>query len=338
VKNQRGFTIVEMLVVTVVTMVIMAITMSFFVFYSRQSYNVTWNKRAEEAVEMTAMMIRKDIMGAGYGVLDQPELTIYVDDSDANRCVLYVSNARYLNTEANTESIPDALISAYLGANSVYNNQREFTPDGGATTIPYQGYFNITDSTPGISPYGFTLNSVPMNVGRYSIGGLVVFNAGSVQGYRAWIEDADWPPATGSIPGTRTITYATDGSLATGQSVAPAVRYYIDNQTDAAGNTTATELFRNNLAVFGADQRLNVTRFSVRAQFMDDLGFVSWSPDNGSFGSFPLNELRMVEVTLAFTKDILGGGEGARIYLTSNTITRVITATPRALMLNRQET
>jgi prepilin-type N-terminal cleavage/methylation domain-containing protein len=292
-NKPKGFTILEMMVAFTIFCLCTAMAFTFYHLNSRQGAGSTKRKLASETVTLAMATLRRDILQAGLGLKDRPELSMFVvNGSGATPDQLYLSCADYLDMDLSpgkTNSFFDAAASPGQGKvwfqldssmTPVVNNASRFID---STTLDSA----ITMDSSGTRSYT-KLSSVgpsdPSKVDLHTNTQPLQFNfTGSV------------PPAPS--PG----------------SAAPAISYKLD--LTGTGNVyTMGRLLRNGVAVIGADTGethlpvLKVTSFRVRCQFLQGAGVYKWSPDDGSFTSFPIRNLRLVEVTCRFLFRDEGGG------------------------------
>lgn len=148
-SRARGFTIVEFIVATLVLSLLIITAVSFFIYQSSYGGRASKQKNAQEMVTMAMIMMRRDIMMAGFGLPLATETPGIVDASALSICLrnmfgvpvgdsykqLFTSYGTYCSTEYNaTPSIYDPAIETKLYVQ-------------GSATIMYQnpwlGWFEI---------------------------------------------------------------------------------------------------------------------------------------------------------------------------------------------------
>ena len=141
----RGFTFVEMMVGLLLLGMLFASVISFMIFQKTYGGAETRKRTGREMLALTSQMIKSDVLHAAYGVVDHPELGVYVTDpypTSGNAQYyrgMYLNWGRYL-----TGTNP------YVNPN-VFKNHAYFTWAG-------PGSQNIT-SNPGVYEVGYLLES-----------------------------------------------------------------------------------------------------------------------------------------------------------------------------------
>lgn len=318
--NSKGFTLTEILVSSAVLGVVLAITLSFFVFYGRQSFNVSWAKRAEEAAQMAAAMIRRDVMESGYGVGSgtsdsaQPMLGLYVDDSGytgpgADRLDrLYVNFSEHLHEQGGDSMlIEDNAVNAYTNINNVYNadkdeliNQLGFMIE--EPTLHYQGWLSANQL---LGSDKFRLMCVPKDMNNYSVGAIIVKSGANVVravplDFDGWPKEIDPPD---SMPNTKTVEYRLGGPAGqfpqAGEKFVPAIMYSVEDE----------DLMRNGLRLLGEGQRIKFQSFEVNCRFFDGLAWQTSPTDfKWSDGAVPYSQLKTVVIEMKYVREDRAAG------------------------------
>lgn len=288
-KSSKGFTIIELVVALLVLSLVVVTAVSFFVYQSGYGRESSKQKFARESIALAMMMIRQDVMHAGFGVYDKPSLSLHLADF--------------------TPSVSENGKVKYLAAyRELYVNYgRYLQGDYSATTsniFTSNAYFN-----------GWGNSSLTTNLTPIDIGCLLHFKAGIPTDTRGVVNFNGYQPA-----GSDTYTYSLDTTLSPpdfsgGPYYAFAVCYKLSPQNPAqpfdAETNPYTRLTRNGETILGGEPQFKVTDFRVRAMFFNS-GEI-WSPDCDSDGNcianrdfdsstFALNlaNLREVQITVVY--------------------------------------
>jgi prepilin-type N-terminal cleavage/methylation domain-containing protein len=324
-KSSKGFTLPEMLVAVLIVVITMAAAMSFFVFQSVSGYESFRTKAADEAVETALAIIKRDIRHAGLGVMNQLELAMLVKEGASGAPdELYLNYNAYLATDGDTEVIKDQTMRAFASANNVFMYGRNFDFPGGV--VDYQGYWAGTGS-----------NTAHMYIrgvlSRYHIGAFLtksVDPAAPPNVSDVLVEAADEETCSVCPPGIKKFKITFLGSIGTDRILAPAVHYRVIEDGEGIGR-----LWRNpgpspsssDRPVLGS-HNFDVTAFSIRCQFVDSTGAVTWIPDDGTktFTDMSLQDLKLIEITIRYrTKN--------KKNIWETTRTRTINVAPRSIVL-----
>ncbi|MEW6348046.1 MAG: hypothetical protein AB1646_03235 [Thermodesulfobacteriota bacterium] len=314
--DNKGFTMLELMLAAVVTVILLGLVMPFFIAQSTFSYNSSQNRTTAQSVDLSLLLLKRDILQSAFGVrLQHPELGIYVDNSNPDK--LYINFSGYLNIRGDLETLPTSTSEqqsyrSNIRANSVFRDGK----------TDYQGHTQIT-SLP------FKLVGVPSDVTKGNIGA-VIFSGGAME-----VDVRNTTITPESLQGFQTMTFSGLTGLS-GVRVAPAICYKVVNNAlwRNAGSTSSPW----GHPLLGVDptqgdaQLFEVSDFQVRCQFVDIAGNVSWSPDSCVFGMgtcSPAN-LKQIEITITYRAKMRSGGWSAGTVWGASR-KRTMTTCPRAL-------
>ncbi len=317
--NNKGFTLVELMLAAALTLVLLGLIMPFFIAQSTFSYNSTQNMSTGRAVDLAMLLIKKDILQTAFGVRRyHPELSVFVQDSNPDR--LYLNFSGYLNIRGDMETLPVAsseqqAYKSYVEMNSVFS-------DGNKST--YQGHTEI-------KTLPFKLAGVPTDITKGSIGA-IIYDGGAME-----VDVKNTALSPDSLQGFQTLTFSGLSGLSNVR-VAPAICYKVASnglwRNAGSGSTPWGYPLLGANAVQGDADLFQVTDFQVRCQFVDAVGNVSWSPGTCTFGSgsCSADRLKRIEVTLAYQAKMRSGGwsAGTRWSVERR---RVMEVSPRALAI-----
>jgi hypothetical protein len=86
------------MVAITLTGLIIIVAMAFFMFQSTHGREATTTRVSREALSLAMLMLRQDIMHAGFGVADKPELALYLSNQSGGAYTrLYVNYSTYLS-------------------------------------------------------------------------------------------------------------------------------------------------------------------------------------------------------------------------------------------------
>jgi prepilin-type N-terminal cleavage/methylation domain-containing protein len=302
-NNSKGFTMIEMMVGAAVLLVVLLIATSFFLFQSRYGGQLVKDTGARETVSLALMMIKRDIMHAGEGLAETPELSLWLDDVDTTNPSnlfyrkLYVSYGGYLTAIAASD-IPNADYTTSTNEYSIYGTQKKKNGPifGGLGSSVDQ--FNIKDTL------------------QYDIWGILTYDFGTksratppAKRFTAFTTTTDssvTPPRTTTmftVPGTsEAFTPVICYELVTKNTVSP---------FPALEDPNYPELRRNGIVIAGGPKDKNFRLsdsasdfgFRIRCQFITPTGTETWVPATGGT-AFPQGQdyanLKLVEVQLRY--------------------------------------
>lgn len=296
--NGRGYTLVEMLVGMVILLMVIAGALSFFIFQSTEGFESFRLKRVDEAVGLAQSVIARDVLEAGFGLGDHPELAMHivqdtspvsVDGMPAIRDQLYLSYSGYLTMESATPAATGSFASA-VRRNTVFLD----------SMTDYQGFLTYGGSDQ------FTLRYCPKLTGTTfvnNVGGVIALDsAGTVTVKDVLYNDSITTCADESLQGYLSCTFKVQSGLATNQWIAPAVSYRVADQT-VQGKQIGT-LWRNRggdatpagMPFLGGEHYFRVIGLEVDYQFADATWAKAW---NAGANQTPAT-LKLVRVRLTY--------------------------------------
>ena len=107
-QTDKGFTLVELMVAAALTTALFLLVIPFFKAQSHYSYNSTQDRITNETIAQTLLMIKRDILQAGYGVEGNSALAIYVVNSGSTSAPdqLYINYSGHLNPRGDLAIVP----------------------------------------------------------------------------------------------------------------------------------------------------------------------------------------------------------------------------------------
>lgn len=139
-KSRTGYTIVEFIVAILVLSLVVVTAISFFIFQSGYGRDVSKKRDVRETVSLALLMIRQDIMHAGLGVADKPQMALNLRSKTGDGSAyqeLFVNYGRYLDTR-------------YSPSPNVFANPAYFSISGGGnlttSLTPYDIGAFLSDS------------------------------------------------------------------------------------------------------------------------------------------------------------------------------------------------
>ncbi len=347
-RNERGLTLIELMVSFAIFSILLAGTVSFYQFQSKISAGASKRKISHEVATAALAAIRSDIMQAGtglrgtisqagYGTRPQSHMAVFVQYHDAFN-----------------PNDPDAL---YLNCTDYLDMS---LPPGSS----YPTSFFSDTSIQGVGKSWFELDSgvtdayveqVHANVAQATMDRAIVIpdTPGS-----AYIESLTVAPdGTGIDPQKNTqklkLSFGSTGGAGK-RYAAPSVSYELSLLDE--NPTQRGRLVRNGETMIGGSKNpgevpiIKVTDFKIRCRFRDPTAAdgTSWAQlDPMPGGSYTVDQLLLIEVTLRYlVRDMQGGYEtpndgppGFRIegdathgpWMVGGT--RTITVSPRCLVL-----
>jgi prepilin-type N-terminal cleavage/methylation domain-containing protein len=295
-NNSRGFTLVEMMVAAGILTVALAGAMSFFIFQSHKGSDSTKIRAARDNVTLALMMIQRDIMAGGFGVMggswDPKTLSVLIK---ANYGVDSVTNDVYGSKL--TTFTPDKLHVGYgtfLDMNFDVNGTND-------TNSVFKNSAIKNIGTSGVSTFVYDQFPVEMAVTTDTkpVGGFMCSTCAA--GLQPEGSDVDWKNSGSRAAGTKTWTVKLiSGSSNLSGNVAPSIVYRIAQNFGhsyvTAGIDPPYELQRNGVRIAGGDPGMEVynlkvtddsspnkRRFLVRIDYQVKLG--ASKDENGSHGT-----------------------------------------------------
>jgi prepilin-type N-terminal cleavage/methylation domain-containing protein len=261
-NNSKGFTLVELMVAAGILTLALAGAMSFFIYQSHKGADAGRIKGARENLTLALMLIQRDLMAAGYGVMggtsggttDPKALALVIK---TNYGVDKVTGNQYNGKD--TASTPDKLHVGYgtfLDMNFDVNGTNDVN-----SVFKNSAIKNIGPSS--VSTFSYDLFPVDMNVTTDTkpVGGFVCSMCGT--GITPDAGDVDWASAstTSKPQGTKNWTvklYSGDKNSLSG-NVAPSIVYRIAQDS----SRPTEELQRNGVRIAGGDPGLEVYNLKV---------------------------------------------------------------------------
>jgi prepilin-type N-terminal cleavage/methylation domain-containing protein len=313
-KDAKGYTLVEMLVGMVILSLAIAGALSFFILQSREGFESFRVKRIDESVTLAEAILARDIMEAGFGVTEYPELAIsIVNSANEGRDALYVNYSSYVSLEPAPER-GSASVIAVMKENGVFYD----------SVTSYQGYIAL-----GTGLSQFTLNDIPLVAGTNNgnIGALLARDSSGNVLVRQ-VKVGESTAAAGSLTGTQKWTFKLESSI-TADFGAPAVSYKWVKT--AVGGEQIGGLWRNRGAesapwgvpLLGGEPYFQVNDFQVDYQFADGAWATGWDPANNR-----------TPTTLKLVRAMIGYQTRPReMHKWGPVHRRIVTASPRNLVL-----
>jgi len=314
--NQKGFTMVELLVAGLAGLVLMAIIASFLMTGSRVSRDVIRGGEGRENLYIALELMRQDILHAGEGLdtATRP-LVLSVTDAESNPngySRLFLSYGRFMSTEGPPQTSKDD--PAY---------------SGNPNLVDHRAYKRMGDAASGGDPLwlGASGYHVRRMVSGKSEDLIRPYDIGYLIGASGDIVMLS-PQLDGTGAFTGIFTFDGAGPL-NGTNYAPAVGYQC--QGCGTGDTDLGSLTRNvsvgdrQVVIFGGGPAIRATSFRVRVQYR---GEAAWrdGASGALFDAANLQNLRVVEARIRYqVKDASGNWSQDR--------DAVLRACPRVLIL-----
>ncbi len=293
-RNERGFTIVEMMVGSVVLLIVILITMSFFHSQSQYGGELVKDTGIRESLSAITMLIRHDVMHAGDALYDNPKLGIFADAANGGAFHrLYVNYAMFMNN---------------------------IKPSGNLNVFNKSAVFQDLSS--------FTIPSVhPQDIN----GAISYDSTGQPQFNKA---PGVFDPNTGSTIFTFTNgTVNSPFSPAFSYSLVDPTNNN-DVPPYSAANIDKLEFRRAGVTLAGGSkEQFKILDFGVRFLFVDALGTETWLPNSThtNFQDQPFSNLKTVEVQIKY-KALRSGQDSSKSY-NWRTYTKLFHVSPRNLVL-----
>jgi type II secretory pathway pseudopilin PulG len=325
-KNNRGFTVIEMIIGGAVLLIVLMIAMSFFIFQSRHGGQLMKEAGVRQSVTSALNMIKRDVMQSGSGLInldlsDSPKsaLSLLLYDKDTSQPSnpfykkIYMSYGGYL-----TPTLPATGNADYV------------TPTNQYSVFGIESYKNgaIFGAT-GSSESEFRIKAFPQDIGcvlTYSATSTPKVNPVSVSG------------VFDSTTQTTLFTLNTSTALI----FTPAISYELITQatspapTPALGDVNFPELRRNGVTILGGskERTMKLTAFRIRSQFIASDGTPTWTPTAANFDNLIFGNLRLVEVQIRYRMSKSKEAAGAPTEKGwSQEIVKTINISPRDLVL-----
>jgi prepilin-type N-terminal cleavage/methylation domain-containing protein len=302
-RNQKGFTLMELMIGMLILGMAIAGALSLFIFQSKRGHESFRDKTTDERVFAALALISRDIQQAGFGVsAEHAKLALHVKKTSGAPDALYVSYSDYLGLQY----LERASELKFLRMNSIWCER--------CLDAPYQGYVKLVD------PSRLVLQGIPQrtsNTLNTSVGAVLADTTPTSSTSPPVPVEVDVKATTAvantSALGTQDWTFPFVAStLAANTVVVPAVSYRmvrVDRTEPFYGSSktiTYYSLWRNrgkDANPYGepllgwypttdiGDKFLNLTDFKVRRQYSDG----NWD----TAGADPGN-LRLVEISLSY--------------------------------------
>lgn len=330
-KNSKGYTLVELMVGMIILLLAIAGALSFFILQSQEGFESFRTKRIDEMVFLAQAVISRDIMEAGFGLAEHPELSMFTVNEDQTNTyasyggaskqvkpdALYVSYNQYLTMDT-VPDVKDATVLTSLRGKTVFYDSLAST---------YQGYVSLASSSQ------LQLQCVPRREGvtiNNAIGAIITNGSPAISDVRINQSSAT---DCASPPKTQTWTFPLASAVPTGTIVAPAISYKWRKIT--VGSEQIGCLWRNRGSdtdpygrpFLGGETYVDVTDFQVDLNFTDQ----SWaSVFSGSASDTQgQSNLRLVRVTMSYRTRPKGTAQWGPVHV------RTITASPRNLVIEQ---
>ncbi len=272
-NNQKGFTLVEMMVAGGLLVIALAGAMSFFIYQSHKGSDATTIKGARENLTLALMLIQRDLMAAGYGVMgvstiDPKTLSVV---PTASYGLDKVNGNLYSSTDSTTLQ-PDKLHIGYgtfLDMNFDINGVNDTN-----SVFRYSATKNIGGSPQSTFIYDLFPVEMAISTDNKVVGGFI---CGTCAGGQPGAGDVNWTTAGSKTVGTKSWTVKLQSTSSTGTpatfqnslngNVTPAIVYRIAQDfghlwADPV-NGPPYELQRNGVRIAGGDPRLEVYNLKV---------------------------------------------------------------------------
>ncbi len=333
-RNQKGFTLIELMIGMLILGMAIAGALSLFIFQSKRGHESFRDKTTDERVFAALALISRDIQQAGFGIsADHTKLALHVQTTSGAPDALYVSYSDYLSLQY-LERSSDL---KFLRMNTIWCDT--------CLDAPYQGYVKLVD------PSRLVLQGIPQRTTdtlNGSIGAVLADTNPTSKTTPPVSVEVDVKATTAvanmSVLGTQDWTFPfVTSSLAPNTVVVPAVSYRMVkvDRTESFYGTSKTvsyySLWRNrgkDADPYGepllgwhpsndpnqdrGDKFLNLVDFKVRRQYSDG----NWDPA----GADPAN-VRLVEISLSY--QVNKGSGGATSW--GSTVKRTLRISPRNL-------
>jgi|GEM_PF-2351172 len=340
-RSRNGFTLVELIVAIAVFSIVVGAAVALSQFQAKKGAASTIRKMANEAIAMAVMQIRRDIVRAGYGLLDDKE-----SGNPAVRLSLLAVQG--------TSGAPDKLLLSFSDHMEMDLDPAKQNSFFGMFSEDRHGLSTATKSWVWWSLVNQSLLQMPSvntAIDGTSIGGVITMTSTGTVGYKdSQTEGTSW--AVTPVSGTQNYDNKTQtlqvqwGSPYTGK-VVPAVVYTVnlgpasnisldpDTAKDRPADYTRGQLLRNGVPLVGAGTAdidpttraarppyIKVTDLQIRCGFYIDSthdfstyftnpsSTAGWTPDAATFGSgsYTAENLRAIEITVKYICRDKGGG------------------------------
>ncbi|AFM25806.1 PilW family protein [Desulfomonile tiedjei] len=329
-RNQKGFTLMELMIGMLILGMAIAGALSLFIFQSKRGHESFRDKTTDERVFATLALISRDIQQAGFGVsADHAKLALHVKTTSGSPDALYVSYSDYLSLQY----LDRATDLTFLRMNTIWCDR--------CLDAPYQGFVKLVD------PSRLVLQGIPQrssNTLNGSVGAVLADTTPTSKTTPPVSVEVDVKATTAvvnpSVLGTQdwTFPFVTSSSLAPNTIVVPAVSYRmikVDRTESFYGSPKTVSyysLWRNrgsDANPYGepllgwdpttdrGDKFMNLVDFKVRRQYTGG----SWDT-----GGDPAN-VRLVEISLSY--QVNKGTGGATSW--GSTVKRTLRISPRNL-------
>jgi type II secretory pathway pseudopilin PulG len=303
IREETGFTIMELMVVLGIFMIVVAGVISFYQHQSREGLTAARKKLAEEAARLAMMTMTKDIMQAGLGLEGRENLAMFV-------------------SKGASASIPDAM---YLS----YSYHLDMDRTGDKANSFYDGLSGGT-STPGLNKVWFLLAGTPQ-ITLKDVNTAIDYNSmcsliTDTSPFYVTLQKTNFTDSQSGSQDTQNrkdITIAWTGLPNTG-TISPAISYTLSKAKDTLATGEMQyypmgRLLRNDVPVLGADSKelrplIKVTDFQIRCRFRGDTGSdgdcIECPDPTGTPGwtQTKLKDLRLLEITLRYIWRSPGAG------------------------------
>ncbi|MDQ7784215.1 MAG: prepilin-type N-terminal cleavage/methylation domain-containing protein [Desulfomonilaceae bacterium] len=349
VRNERGLTLIELMVAFAIFAILLAAMVSFYRFQSSVIAGSSKRKTAHEVTTAALASIRSDIMQAGTGLRgtlsqagsgtrSQSHLAVFVQYHDPTRP--QDPDALYLNS---TDYLDMSLPQGTSFPNSFFSD----------TAVPGIGKSWFEFDPGDVEKY---VDNVHANVGPAAMDRAIVIPDAPGQAYlesltvSAYNDDIDPQKNTQKLK----LTFGSTTGGTVRRYATPAISYrlsLLDTNVNERGR-----LLRNGETMIGGAMQVGqipsvkVTDFKIRCQFRDlaSASGTTWAQlDPNPGGTYTADRLLLIEVTVRYlVRDMQGGyatpndgPSGFRIegdtthgpWMTGGT--RTITVSPRCLVL-----
>jgi prepilin-type N-terminal cleavage/methylation domain-containing protein len=329
IRNDGGFTLVELLTGLIILAVIIMISFSFFIYQSRMAAATYKKSAGHESVAMALKLVQRDLAHTQNALFSNPELAILATDqankNDGFYHELYINYSKFLKSQYDT-SVPNIFTAlGYKLTTEVSGGS--FTIDASSEAERKAALANIGCALIARDP--FLTGSIQAKIVRGVSGG------------------------TGTFPAT--FTLLDTSGLPANYKLSPAIGYWLVQISDPIGLSSYGALkrfgenIRNNNNVgqtilggefqetasgttgMGQTPTLVINEFRIRCLFvgLDGVTLI-WSPPT-AFTSLPAANLRYVEVGINYSTQEPMEGFGKTVTVDAVKTMRV---SPRLTTLN----
>ena len=143
-SGSRGMTLVELMIAVGITMVIMAMSIRFFQGQFSSYYSGKETKKIQETDCDVGELLRRDLVGAGYGVTQQMAFYI-VDGGTTGSDAIYISDPTAVSSDMSLTTSPCPAGTQFTSSGDQMTLANYTQNSSSDLTMFYNGDYNATD-------------------------------------------------------------------------------------------------------------------------------------------------------------------------------------------------